>query len=358
MDEIVKLTEELIQFKSVHSRPDEIQKCMDFIETYLKRSGIDCKRRVHDEVPSVWALPQTNFAPVLLMTHIDVVDAPDNLFSPVIRDGKLYGRGSIDDKYAAALSLVLLKEHFSRLKKEGKGQAELPFGILITGDEEVGGENGAKKALEEITADFCIALDGGGIDKIVIKEKGLLRLKLTATGKTAHGARPWLGDNAIEKLIRDWLKIRPYFSHTSDDYWHKTVNFSIFHAGKAANQVPELAEGILDIRYTENDDLESILEKWKQETESEIEILHWAPLFHGGKSRYLDILLKISPETKLGEEHGASDARYLADHGINGIVWGADGDNSQHSEDEHINIDSMKRLYEVLDRFMYEAEKI
>ena len=79
----------------------------------------------------------------------------------------------------------------------------MPFGIIITADEEIGGANGARQALKEIKAAFCVALDGGSLKKIVIKEKGIVRLKLVARGKTAHGARPWLGENAIEKLIED-----------------------------------------------------------------------------------------------------------------------------------------------------------
>jgi succinyl-diaminopimelate desuccinylase len=57
----------------------------------------------------------------------------------------------------------------------------------------------------------------------------------------------------------------------------------------------------------------------------------------------------------VGFEHGASDARFLSDHGIKGIVWGANGDLSQHSLNEHVNIDSVARLYELLDEFMKKA---
>jgi succinyl-diaminopimelate desuccinylase len=80
--------------------------------------------------------------------------------------------------------------------------------VLITGDEEIGGYNGARSALGEINCDFCIALDGGRVDKIVVKEKGILRLKVVARGKTAHGARPWQGENAIERLMADCSSLK------------------------------------------------------------------------------------------------------------------------------------------------------
>jgi len=109
--EVIRLTKELIRFKSMHSAPDEIHRCADFILDYLKDQNINHQTFEHNGYPSILMLPRPCFAPVLLMSHIDVVDAPDALFDPVEKNGNLYGRGAIDDKYAAALSLVLLKEH-------------------------------------------------------------------------------------------------------------------------------------------------------------------------------------------------------------------------------------------------------
>ncbi|MEJ2220550.1 MAG: M20/M25/M40 family metallo-hydrolase [Desulfobacterales bacterium] len=193
MEELLTLTEDLIRFKTMHSQPEEIQRCTAFIEDYLNQCGANYRRLDHDNFPTIIVMPQNNFVPVLLMSHIDVVDGPDDMFQPQIKENALYGRGSIDDKYAVALSLILLKDFLIRLKNEGKSQNDLPFGILITSDEEIGGANGARKALKKIKAEFCIALDGGGLNKIVIKEKGIVKLKLIARGRTAHGARPWLG---------------------------------------------------------------------------------------------------------------------------------------------------------------------
>ena len=73
---------------------------------------------------------------------------------------------------------------------------------------------------------------------------------------------------------------------------------------------------------------------------------------------YLDLLLDISPNTKVGFEHGASDARFLSDYGIKGIVWGADGEMSQHTADEHVIIRSMYTVYEILDAFMKKSKEL
>src|SRR5512143_814657 len=226
MTELVDLTKDLIRFKSMHARPEEIQACMGFMEKYLARHGVSYRRTEQNGIPTLLVLRPDGTAPVLLMSHVDVVDAPEELFAPRVENGKLFGRGSIDDKYAAALSLVLVVEQMEKLKARGKTQADLPCGLLISGDEEIGGHDGAQAALAQLKADFAIALDGGHLRKIVTKEKGIVRLKLVARGKAAHGARPWLGENAIEKLIADYFKVRAHFAATAPVHWHRTLNFS------------------------------------------------------------------------------------------------------------------------------------
>jgi succinyl-diaminopimelate desuccinylase len=229
---------------------------------------------------------------------------------------------------------------------------------VITADEEIGGVNGARKALQDIQAEFCIALDGGSLKTIVIKEKGIIKLKLVARGKTAHGARPWLGENAIENLINDFQVLKKNFELSASDHWHRTLNFSWIQAGKASNQVPDYAEALFDIRYTENDDMESIFKKIQEEIKGQLIVERKEPLFEGGDSPYLDLLLEISEDSEVGFEHGASDARFLSAHAIKGIVWGADGDMSQHSADEHVNIDSLYKLYDVLDAFINRSKAL
>jgi succinyl-diaminopimelate desuccinylase len=358
MEEIIKLTEDLIRFKTMHSQPAEIQRCVSFIEDYLKTCGATYQRLDHADIPSIIVMPQHNVAPILLMSHVDVVDGPDDLFNPRVKGDALYGRGSIDDKYAAALSLVFVKNYLQQLQKEGKDQNDLPFGIIITADEEIGGANGAQKALKEVNAEFCIALDGGSLNKIVIKEKGIVKLKLIARGKTAHGARPWLGENAIENLINDYQVLKTNFELAAPDHWHRTLNFSWIQAGKVSNQVPDYAEALFDIRYTENDDMEALFKNIRKEIKGELVVEKKEPLFESGDSPYLDLLLQIATDSEVGFEHGASDARFLSAHGIKGIVWGANGDMSQHSADEHVNIDSLYRLYDLLDAFINQSRAL
>lgn len=357
--EVVALTKDLVRFKTMHSAPDEIGRCVDFILEYLEAHHIRHYTCEHDGYPSILVLPKTNYAPILLMSHIDVVDAPDELFEPFEKNGRLYGRGSVDDKYAVAISLVLLKEHIKRFEQQGDTIDSLPFGALITSDEEIGGHSGAEKVLKDIDVDFCLALDGGNLNKVVTREKGILTLKLIARGRAAHGARPWLGENAIENLITDYMAIKTEFhQNCPPDHWHRTLNFSKVQAGKSFNQVPDRAEAIFDVRYTEDDDPMELHKRLQAKVAGELVIHRVEPMFLGGESPYLDLLTKLHKDIIVGSEHGASDARYLSVRGINGIVWGANSEHSAHTQDEHVELSSLYALYDRLDTFMTEAVNI
>lgn len=358
MNHITELTKSLITFQSIHSRPDEIKRCADFICDYLAENTIDFRRYEFGQTPSILVAPQKRHPRILLMAHFDVVDGPVYAFQPFVQNGALFGRGSLDDKYAVALSLVLVKAFIEDYRKKGLEQEDIPLGILLTGDEEAGGENGANKILPFVKPEFCIALDGGSVDELITKEKGIAQLKLVSKGKSAHGSRPWLGENAIDRLIADYHRIKELFDMNTPDNWHRTLNLSRIHAGSSFNQVPGLAEAVFDIRYTENDDINQLIDLIRQSIQSELLVIRKEPLFIAQPSPYLDLLLEINPDLRTTSEHGSSDARFLSMHGINGVVWGANGDLSHHSEKEHVNIDSVFALYQKLSRFIYKSSEI
>ncbi len=132
----------------------------------------------------------------------------------------------------------------------------------------------------------------------------------------------------------------------------------MIQAGKSFNQVPESAEALFDIRYTESDDIDRLVSQMQNEIKGRLTVEAKGHLFFGGHSPYLDLLLNIAKNTEVGFEHGASDARYLSAHGIDGIVWGANGDMSQHTADEHVIIRSIYTVYEILDAFMKRSKEL
>ncbi len=353
-EEILRLTQELIRIPSTHSRPEEIRRCAEFIEKWLCKYNINFVRHDSEGIPSLSILPKNGKARILLVTHFDVVETDDTtLFTPEIKDGKLFGRGAIDDKYGIALSLILFREHLRTLHRQGKYQDDMVFGLLLTGDEEVGGSNGTAKVIDKIDTDFFIVLDGGNPEQIVTKEKGILLLQMDSTGKSAHAARPWLGQNSFDNLVSDYLKIKGMFPETTADHWHKTMVLSQSTTGNESyNMVPKNSSATLDIRYTEEDDPDEIIASISKTVSSTITVKAKEPLFYSGSSVYLDLLRSCTQDSVLSSEHGASDARYFSQKGIPGVIWGADGEMSQHTDEEHVVVDSIYTLYNRLDNFL------
>ena len=356
-DEIVSLTCDLIRIPSMHSRPGEIMRCADFIMDWCAAQGMVARKIVHDGTPSILVMPAGR-ARLLLMTHVDVVDGPEELFEPRIEGDRLFGRGAVDDKYAVALSLILFRDRMRTLAS--RSQDDMALGLLITGDEETGGDKGAARALPLVEADFALALDGGGPQRIVTREKGVMDIMLTATGKSAHGARPWLGANAIDLLLEDYARLRELFRvvpSTGGDHWHRTVNFGKIRGGESINQVPQTARAWFNIRFTEEDDPAALIDEIRARVRSRVEVLSVIPVFASAPSPVTRRLLDIVPGAVLTREHGASDARHLMDHGIPGAIWGAEGFGSQHGLGECVSIASIGQLHGWLTHLSRELEQ-
>lgn len=365
--DMVELTAQLMAIRSTASRPEELARCADVIAAWLADNGIPCTRMEHEGVPALLAGNPAHAAPLALLVHFDVVDGADALFTPRLdADGVLHGRGAIDDKYAVALALVLCRRCLRDLTTRGLGPDALALVLVITGDEETGGRNGAFRVLPHVRADFCVALDGGSPGSVIIKEKGVIDLVLTARGKSAHGARPWLGENAVDALLRDYAALKPLFpdlypelagtdmppspaaSAQPDAHWHRTMNLGLLHAGTAINQVPAEAVAHLDVRYTEHDDPHQLVAAMRAAVQGELAVSRMEPLFVTGDTPWLDRLLRHAPGAATGCAHGASDARFLTDLSIAGVVWGAEGETSQHTDHECLLVPSLVPVYHAL----------
>lgn len=167
----------------------------------------------------------TNAEPVLLMAHYDVVDADPSDWSVdpwrgVIRDGSVWGRGTIDDK----LAHIGLLQGVEELIETGYAP-ERPIVLAFGGDEEVGGERGAARIAEFFQkrgVRFKTVFDEGaivaegmfpGIDKpialIGCAEKGHINVRITASHVGGHAATPPRQDavrslaHAVAAIYRD-----------------------------------------------------------------------------------------------------------------------------------------------------------
>jgi acetylornithine deacetylase/succinyl-diaminopimelate desuccinylase-like protein len=142
-------------------------------------------------------------AALLLLSHLDVVPANPKEwrippFSGEVKDGEIWGRGSIDDKGPGIIELMAMLA----VKRSGL-LLNRDVIFLATGDEEEGGRNGAGWMVDhekDIFADARFVLnEGGGIMTrpngkryygVSITEKTPLWIRMTAQGSEGHGAVP------------------------------------------------------------------------------------------------------------------------------------------------------------------------
>lgn len=133
---------------------------------------------------------------VVFSTHFDTVPP---FFASRVENGRIYGRGSCDAKGILAAQVTAAEQ----LRAAGETHVGLLF---LVGEER--GSDGARVANE--AANGCAYLiDGEPTDlRLGIATRGVLRLKLRATGRAAHSAFPELGASAIDALIDALVELR------------------------------------------------------------------------------------------------------------------------------------------------------
>ncbi|MDX1383962.1 MAG: M20/M25/M40 family metallo-hydrolase, partial [Thermoanaerobaculia bacterium] len=159
--------------------------------------------------------------PILLLAHIDVVQALPEDWSPEFppfrfteKDGYWYGRGTTDDKDEAAIHVANL----IRWRREG-WVPQRDVIVALTADEEGGPRNGVEFLIAEhfdlIRADFALNEGGGGMEKdgrkisnnVQASEKKFAVFELVATNPGGHSSLP-VRKNAIYDLAQALLAVQ------------------------------------------------------------------------------------------------------------------------------------------------------
>jgi acetylornithine deacetylase/succinyl-diaminopimelate desuccinylase-like protein len=267
------------------------------------------------------AVPDPSRA-LLLMGHLDVVGVDKSKwsadpFGAIMKDGYMYGRGTIDDKgmtVANVAVMVALKRSGARLNRD--------VILLAEGDEEAGGTEGMKIAVEKhwdkIAAGYSINEGGRVVMKngkvqyvgVQASEKVSVSVDVIATGTSGHASMP-RKDNPVQHLAAAIAKIgayeapvqlnsvtRAYFEGLSkvedeetgkwmraleesdrtehaarwtsnaNPMWNSmlrdTIAPTMLQAGIRRNVVPSEARGVINIRLLPGNSLSPLLQKLLQ----------------------------------------------------------------------------------------------
>lgn len=293
---------------------------------------------------------------IILNGHLDVVPANEIQYKPFEKDGKLFGRGAYDMKAATAVLIVAFKELAKKIS--------YPLGLQLVADEETGGFYGTKYQIEQgVRADFVIAGEPTDFE-INNDAKGIIWAKLLAFGKSAHGAYPWLGENALGKLVSAISTIQTRYPTPTKEAWKTTVNLSwIKTTNTTINKVPDNAEAMLDIRYIPDDEqqiVKAIKRLLPKGVTMTVEVME--PAQYTSKTNpYLVTLQKVISEMlrrkmPIVVKHGGSDIRHYNKVGSSGVTFGPIGA-GHHTEDEWVDIKSLEDYYTILIKYLEQLDK-
>ncbi len=364
MSDVLDLACELIRRRSV--TPEDAG-CQALLAERLQRAGFRIEHLRHGAVDNLWAVHGDGGPTLAFLGHTDVVPSGPEAswqsppFEPVIRQGKLYGRGAADMKGSVAAMAVAL-ERFVSVHPGHAGRVAL----LLTSDEE-GPTNldGVRKVAEGFRArderiDWCVVGEPSAKERlgdlIRVGRRGSLSGTLTVRGVQGHVAYP-------EKALNPIHAFAPALAELAAERWDEgnadfpptSFQVSNLNAGTGAtNVIPGELAALINFRYctaSRADALrartEAILRKHGLDF-----ALDWnlsgEPFLTppGGRLRAVVVdvcreLCGIEPEQSTGG--GTSDGRFIAPLGAEVVELGP-VNATIHKVDECVDVVELERL--------------
>ncbi|WBT38675.1 succinyl-diaminopimelate desuccinylase [Hyphomicrobium sp. DMF-1] len=375
----IALTQALVRCESV--TPAE-GGALTLLESVLRPAGFTCHRMTFSEpgtpdVENLYARFGAAEPHICFAGHTDVVP-PGNLeawsvppFAGEIKDGILYGRGTVDMKGGVACFAAAALRHLAA--SGGKIGGSISF--LITGDEEGPSINGTMKVLEwlrergEVVSD-CIVGEPSNPealgDEIKVGRRGSLTVEIVVHGKQGHAAYPQKAENPLPKLVRilDRLssaEIDGGTRHFEPSNLQATV---ISVPNRAANVIPAEARATFNIRYNDTWRRPTI-EAWVRDqcaaaaatvdARYDLAFAGTGDVFLTSPGVLVDTLsAAVKAETgrtpALTTGGGTSDARFIKD--LCPVVEFGLVNKTIHAVDEHVPVSDLVTLTAIYERFL------
>jgi succinyl-diaminopimelate desuccinylase len=350
--ELVALAQRLIGYET--SEPEAIWEAAGFVKGWLEARGIEAERDEVRGLPVIKAEVGPESAPtVVLEGHLDVVPAPPGQFQPRIAGDRLYGRGAYDMK--GALAAMLLTTAAMR----DQGGVRVRLGVVGDEESEEGNERGCDHLVDSgFLGDFAITGEPTDLH-IGVEAKGVLALRLEVGGRAAHGATPWLGDNAVLNAIDVFRSIEslPFARHSSELFDRPSINLGRIWGGDALNKVPDRCVIDVDIRYLPDQDPAAILEEVRALAGVEASpLMTRPPATVDRESAFVRALRDSATEHHDGEpmsvgRDGASDAVSFLRVGVPAVEFGPVGA-GHHGPEEWVSVSSLEAYRQALESFL------
>ena len=374
MTDALELTRALIACPSV--TPADAG-CQALMTERLAASGFRIETLQFGSVTNLWAR-RGDAGPVLCFAgHTDVVPTGpleewrSDPFTPVIRDGVLYGRGAADMKSGLA-AMVTATEEFVAAHPDHRGS----IAFLITSDEEGPSVDGTKRVVEALkargeTIDWCIVGEpssGQRVgDTIKIGRRGSLSGRLTVHGVQGHVAYPQLAENPVHTLAPALAELTARTWDAGDAFFQPTTfQISNLNAGTGApNVIPGELKARFNLRYSPVQTVEA-LKKTVEDILARHGVRHTIEWYVSGEPFYtppgelsqaaVDAITAVTGTApQLSTGGGTSDGRFIAPLGAQVVELGVTNA-TIHKVNECVRVEEiglLHRMYRgVLERLL------
>jgi acetylornithine deacetylase len=350
-DALAELTAELVAIESVN--PDLVPggageaKVAELVAAWLDKAGLEVEvTRPAPGRPNVVARARGSGGgrALLLNAHMDTVGIAgvERPFEPVVREGRLHGRGAGDMK--GSLAAIML------VGAEAVGMG-LRGDVVVTAvsDEEVG-SIGMEALVASVTADAAIVTEPTD-ERVAVAHRGFVGFEVVAHGRAAHGSRPDLGVDAIAAMGPVLARITELGGRLSDGESHPllgtgSVHASLIEGGQEYSSYPARCLLTGERRTIPGESIEQIraeLEELITGVDADVSVLFWRRPFEVSASEdVVQALMAATGATEVGGVAYWADSALLADAGIPTVVFGpVTGD--IHGEDEWVDLASLER---------------
>jgi succinyl-diaminopimelate desuccinylase len=357
--EIVQTASELIRIPS-RNPPGEEKRCAEYIHSRLKESGLETYlvNEPFSNRPQVVGIVRgKNKNTILLNGHIDTVPEGDpeswsmDPFSGKVKDGLLYGRGSVDMK--SALAIMMHVAEFADIN----GNILLTFAV---GEERA--EPGTSALLSyvkkfDLNVKYGLVLEPTALN-VASCQKGGAWFRIKLKGRAAHASAPDQGINAIEtaskvmQAINDYRILIAKRKHRLAD--PPTCTVTMISGGFKENVIPDKCELVIDRRLVPGEsskvveqELRPFIDRLQLDYELE-RIGSSEPVEIDDSAAIAKAVLDATGEATGNNARivcfpGATDNEHLVANRIQSLVWGPGNLNKAHTIDECIDIDEIKR---------------